>query len=106
MENKLPNYLKITLTIADKNWKAQTKNIVGGMIGIYLLKKTDEKLSKDNAVRLPSFIPLNTIHEEYTREELTDNQYYIMPTTYENKIGGQFILSVHSDQDFTFIARK
>lgn len=63
MENKLPNYLKITLTIADKNWKAQTKNIVGGMIGIYLLKKTDEKLSKDNAVRLPSFIPLNTIHE-------------------------------------------
>ena len=33
------------------------------MIGIYLLSKTDEKLSKENAIRLPSFIPLNTIHE-------------------------------------------
>lgn len=33
------------------------------MIGIYLLTKTDEKLSKENAVRLPSFIPLNTIYE-------------------------------------------
>lgn len=43
------------------------------MIGIYLLTKTDEKLSKENAVRLPSFIPLNTIYEEYKGSELTDS---------------------------------
>jgi len=72
MDNRPPSYLKVTLTIVDRNWRTNTKNIVGCMIGIYLLTKTDEKLSKENAVRLPTFIPLNTIHEEYKGTELTD----------------------------------
>ena len=62
----LPQYLKITVNISDKNWKAQTKNVVGGMIGIYLLRKKEGKVIIDNCVRLPNFLPLNTIHEVYS----------------------------------------
>lgn len=57
-----PAYLKITLAIADKNWKAVTKNVVGGMIGIYLLEKS-ERVSLEDKVNDPSFIPLNTTIE-------------------------------------------
>jgi hypothetical protein len=31
--------VKVTLAIAEKSWKSQTKNAVGGMIGLYLLAK-------------------------------------------------------------------
>ena len=34
-----PVNLKITLAIADKNWKSKNTDTVGGMIGIYLIKK-------------------------------------------------------------------
>jgi calpain, invertebrate len=36
--------LKVCLAIAEKGWKSQTKNAVGGMIGLYLLTKTDHKI--------------------------------------------------------------
>lgn len=38
LESK-PTKVKITLAIAEKNWKAKTKNTVGGMIGLYLLRR-------------------------------------------------------------------
>jgi hypothetical protein len=31
--------VKVTLAIAEKSWKSQTKNAVGGMIVLYLLAK-------------------------------------------------------------------
>lgn len=40
-----PIYLKITLTIAEKNWKKMNPNTVNGMIGIYLLEKREGKLT-------------------------------------------------------------
>jgi len=42
-----PTSFKVTLAIAEKNWKAKTKNTVGGMIGLYLLEKREGKISID-----------------------------------------------------------
>ena len=34
-----PSQLKITLSIAEKNWKRINPNTVSGMIGLYLIEK-------------------------------------------------------------------
>lgn len=34
-----PSQLKITLSIAEKNWKKINPNTVSGMIGLYLIEK-------------------------------------------------------------------
>lgn len=39
--------LKVTLMIAEKNWKSKTKNTVGGMIGLYLIEKREGKIAVD-----------------------------------------------------------
>jgi len=39
-----PSVLKITLAIAEKNWKRINPNTVSGMIGLYLLEKREGKL--------------------------------------------------------------
>lgn len=77
--------LKITLAIAEKNWKSKTKNSVGGMIGIYLLEKRENKITIDNLYnkREPSFIPLNEISENYTLNNIRGKSFFIMPSTFE-----------------------
>jgi len=55
--------LKITLAIAEKNWKKLNPNTVSGMIGIYLLQKREGKLVyyPDIVVAQTSFLPVKTI---------------------------------------------
>jgi hypothetical protein len=40
-----PIHITITLCIAEKNWKSKTKNTVGGMIGVYLIEKAENKIT-------------------------------------------------------------
>jgi len=84
-ENESGAILKITLAIAEKNWKSKTKNSVGGMIGIYLLEKRENKLTIENLVsnREPSFMPLNVICENYVMSGIKGKSYFIMPSTFE-----------------------
>ena len=58
-----PVQLKITLAIAQKNWKKLNPNTVSGMIGIYLLEKKEGKLqySPDIVVSQTSFLPVKKI---------------------------------------------
>jgi len=51
------------------------------MIGVYVIEKTDNKLSTESIFREPKFLPLNEIYEFYDLP-VTKNGYYIMPTTY------------------------
>lgn len=71
----------MSLAIAEKSWKSQTKNAVGGMVGIYLLEKTDHKIELQDMVKEPNFMPVMNLQETY---ELKSNKqgYFIMPTTY------------------------
>lgn len=77
--------LKITLAIAEKNWKSKTKNSVGGMIGIYLLEKRENKITVDNLVngKEPSFMPLNEIMETFMLTNIKGKSFLIMPATFE-----------------------
>lgn len=75
------------------------------MIGIYLLLKTDTKMGLQDMVREPSFMPVMSISEEYDLKPYK-NGYFIMPTTYQSKINGNFILSVTASQDFTLTSLK
>ena len=56
-------------------------------------------------VREPNFMPVMTISEEYDIKP-NKNGFYIMPTTYQSKINGNFILSVTSNNDFTLTPMK
>jgi len=55
-----PIKLKITLTIAEKNWKKLNPNTVNGMIGLYLLHRTSGKLTYDphRVVNQTNFLPV------------------------------------------------
>ena len=75
--------LKVTLMIAEKNWKSKTKNTVGGMIGLYLIEKREGKIAVDQIFREPNFIPIECLTEEYELKEISRNGYYIMPATYQ-----------------------
>jgi hypothetical protein len=63
-----PISLKITLAIAEKNWKKLNPNTVSGMIGLYLLEKREGKLiySPDVVVSQTNFLPVKTITLEAT----------------------------------------
>ena len=63
-----PTPLKITLSIAEKNWKKINPNTVSGMIGIYLIEKREGKLyySPETVVEQTSFLPVKTITLETT----------------------------------------
>ena len=58
--NEEPIRLKITLTIAEKNWKKLNPNTVNGMIGLYLLNRPEGKLtySRDIVVNQTNFLPV------------------------------------------------
>ena len=52
--------MKITLAIAEKNWKKLNPNTVNGMIGLYLLERFEGKLTyhKDIVVNQTDFLPV------------------------------------------------
>ena len=47
-------------------------------------------------------MPLNEIHEVIEDPEPPPHSYILMPTMYENNIKDPLMLSVSSDQDFTW----
>ena len=55
-----PTDIKITLAIAEKNWKKLNPNTVNGMIGIYLLHRQEGKIhySEDIVVSQTNFLPV------------------------------------------------
>ena len=53
------------------------------MIGIYVLEKTDTKISIDHKLRDPNFLPVEVLEEEFNLEEVNPQGYYIMPCTYK-----------------------
>ena len=75
------------------------------MIAIYLLKKTDNKLSYEDRVREENFMPVNVLSEEYHLQEINENGYLIMPCTYKRGIKANFIISVSSDHELTLEAK-
>lgn len=106
-----PISLKITLAIAEKNWKKLNPNTVSGMIGLYLLEKREGKLSysPDIVVQQTNFLPVKTITLETTLggdKPLLKGGYLIMPSTYESKVQGSFILSVKCDRPFDLTQTK
>ena len=106
-----PVQLKITLAIAEKNWKKLNPNTVSGMIGIYLLQKREGKLqySPDIVVSQTSFLPVKKIMLETTLggdRPLLKGGYLIMPSTYDSKVQGAFILSVKCDRSFDLVPAK
>ncbi len=106
-----PVQLKITLAIAQKQWKKLNPNTVSGMIGLYLLQKRQGKLvyTPDVVISQTSFLPVKTITLEVTlggERPLLKNGYLIMPSTYESKVSGAFILSVKCDRPFELSPAK
>jgi len=103
---------KITLQIAEKNWKAKiaksNKNTVGGMVGIYVLDKKEGKIQLSQMLnnREPSFVPMLETSEVFSVTAINKNGYIVMPTTYESKIRGAFIIAVSSTASFTLQALK
>lgn len=106
-----PISIKITLSIAEKNWKKLNPNTVSGMIGLYLLEKREGKLaySPDIVVNQTNFLPVKSITLETTlggEKPLLKGGYLIMPSTYESKVQGSFILSVKCDRPFELTQTK
>lgn len=103
--------LKITLTIAEKNWKKINPNTVSGMIGLYLLEKREGKLvyTPETVVSQTSFLPVKTTTLETTiggEQAIPKAGYLIMPSTYDRNVQGTFILSVKCDRPFELIQTK
>jgi len=78
------------LAIAEPNWKSKKEvDTVGGMIGIYLLERSEQKISIDHCVKKePKFLPVMELKEEYLLQNINPNGYFIMPSTYRPKISG------------------
>ena len=82
-----PIRMKITLAIAEKNWKKLNPNTVSGMVGLYFLEKKEGKLvySEDIVVKQTSFLPVKEITMDVNIGEeryFNKNGYLIMPSTY------------------------
>lgn len=97
-------HTKVTLTIAEKNWKKELsdqfkkeqKNIrepkvlserektsnlsIGCMIGIYLLK--GDKVDMESVVHIPTFLPVSETSVTFDFNLAQSFEYLIMPTTY------------------------
>ena len=58
--NEEPIRVRVTLTIAERNWKKLNPNTVNGMIGLYMLDRPEGKLSynKDIVVNQTNFLPV------------------------------------------------
>jgi len=52
------------------------------MIALYLLKKTESKITYEDRVKDENFMPVNVLSEEYNLAEINKNGYIIMPCTY------------------------
>lgn len=111
----------VKLQLADKNWKSNiskqqekrsqnaepgsekhARNPVGGMVGIYVLRYQDGKVSSDDVICRSTFVP--TLHQSFefdVKEPVDPRGFIIMPSTYESKLKGKFILAVRCEIPFT-----
>lgn len=106
------------MAIAEKNWKKENPNTVGRMIGLYLLNRKEGKLlyGEELVVAETNFLPtnINTLEchlgekgeEGKEGREINKKGYIIMPSTYESKIQGSFILAVKSNVPFELVPIK
>lgn len=85
------------------------------MIGLYLLDRPEGKLSynKDIVVNQTNFLPVKEITMETMLggegegiRPLSPNGYIIMPSTYQSKVQGSFIISVKCDRPFELSTYK
>lgn len=77
------------------------------MIGLYLLDRPEGKLTynKDNVVNQTNFLPVKEIVMDVTlggegQKPIKKDGYIIMPSTYQSKVQGSFILAVKCDRPF------
>lgn len=77
------------------------------MIGLYLLERPEGKLSynKDIVVNQTNFLPVKEIVMETVlggegQKPVRRDGYIIMPSTYQSKVQGAFIISVKCDRAF------
>ena len=112
----------VKLQLADKNWKSNiskqqekrsqlaqqeggekhSRNPVGGMVGIYILRYVDGKCGLQDVVQRSTFVP--TLHQSFdfeVKEPVDPRGFIIMPATYESKLKGKFILAVRCEIPFT-----
>ena len=124
----------VKLQLADKNWKSNiskhlnqsiskqqerrsqnaepdseshSRNPVGGMVGIYVLRYTEGKVTSDDVICRSTFVP--TLYQSYefeVKEPVDPRGFWIMPSTYESKLKGKFILAVRCEIPFTLTERE
>ena len=92
--------VKITLSRPEKAWKKIAKSSVACMIGMYVYPYVENQApTTESMLNQYEFHPTNQM-EEILNIDGNPNGYMIMPTTYEPKMTGPFILSVSTDVDF------
>jgi hypothetical protein len=77
------------------------------MIGLYLLSRPEGKLTynKDIIVNQTNFLPVKEITMETVlggegQPPIKKDGYVIMPSTYQSKVQGSFIIAVKCDRPF------
>lgn len=82
------------------------------MIGLYLLHRPEGKLSYSNeiVVNQTNFLPVKTITMETLigdeNTPINPNGFVIMPSTYQSKVQGAFIVSVKCDRPYELVPFK
>jgi hypothetical protein len=98
-----PIKAKITISRAESHWGWKiARDHVACMMGLYIFPGSTSKV--DNVVRLNKdsvFLPMNELTEIFEQSDNIMDGYLLMPTTYEPKVTGPFVISVSSDFDFS-----
>mmetsp|Transcript_7872 Transcript_7872/g.15225 ORF Transcript_7872/g.15225 Transcript_7872/m.15225 type:complete len:1014 (-) Transcript_7872:50-3091(-) len=101
--NQGPIKAKITISRAESHWSWKiARDHVGCMMGLYIFPGSTTKV--DYSLRLNGgsvFLPMNELTEIFEQPENIIDGYLLMPTTYEPKVTGPFVISVSSDFDFS-----
>lgn len=107
--------VKITLSRSSKEWHGIAKrNPVGSMMGFYLLQgpkysRDSSSVSVDGRTWTETdFAPMHSVSspDSIQLPPLFNEQYVIIPTTWEPAQYGSFLLSVRADCDFTFSSEE
>ena len=94
--------------VGEDNWKKVNRSDhIGSMIGFYVFSSIRGAI---NTVFESPYVPDREVATEdgFELEALagTDDEYYVMPTTFGEQMKGSFVLSVMSDADFTLAKRQ
>lgn len=98
-----PIKAKITISRAESHWSWKiARDHVACMMGLYIFPGSTSKV--DCSLRLNQgsvFLPMNELTEIFEQIENLPDGFLLMPTTYEPKVTGPFVLSVSSDIEFS-----